>query len=86
MPIEVEIEQRFRVTGRGVFVSLRFVDDTTDLVLPENPTLAGVPIERWIAQPRQLGLDGFPRTDIFIVKLVDPAGEGLIHLGRAVIA
>jgi hypothetical protein len=85
--IEVEIEDVFSVTDRGVFVGARVLQPDTAFALGEKPTLAGLPVERWLAQPRKLSSNGNVRLDYFVFKLVSSDDRHALKVGqRAVLA
>jgi hypothetical protein len=85
MSVEFEIEHTFAVSGRGTFVAARPLTPRAIFTLPENPTLGGVPIERWFDIPRSLDRDGQPRTDYVVFQLTRPEDRTNFQPGQRVV-
>ena len=80
--IDIEIEETFAVSGRGVFVSVRLLNPDPVFTMSETPTLGEVPIERWLDVPRKLDANGMARFDYVIFKLVSPADRVNLQPGQ----
>lgn len=68
---------------RAAYVLVRQID-AGDFTLPESPLLGGVPIRRWISQPRALKSDGSPDLSVFAFTFASSSGAGSLCVGDVV--
>jgi hypothetical protein len=79
---EFLIEGVSHVAGQGVFVFARHVSGTLGFTFGPNATLAGLPIEREVNQPRKLSPTGQPDLELFAFKLKNVDDGGRLVIGH----
>ena len=73
-----------RKSGAGGAIVLARRITPSEFALPEHPTLGGVPIARWISQPRSLKPDGTPDLNVFAFHLVTASDVARLPVGQIV--
>lgn len=68
---------------KAAYVLVRQID-AGDFSLPKTPLLGGVPIRRWISQPRKLKPDGSPDLSVFAFTLASRCDAGCLRVGDVV--
>lgn len=76
------IEQVLVTSGKA-YAFVRF-QEGKDLTLTEKATLAGLPIEQWLDQPRKLKADGSLGTGLFVLALRFVGDAGKLAAGSSV--
>lgn len=76
------VEALFR-RSRDAYVLVRQVDPG-DFALADNPLLGGVPIRRWLSQPRKIKSDGSQDFSVFAFVLASGSDADRLHVGDVV--
>jgi len=76
------VEALFR-RSRDAYVLVRQID-SGDFALADSSFLGGVPIRRWLSQPRKIKPDGSPDFSVFAFVLASGSDADRLHVGDVV--